>query len=239
MSFIRTEMLFGKEAMNIFKDSIVAVAGLGGVGSAAAEMLARSGIGTFILNDFDNVSQTDINRQLIAVKETVGKPKTSVLADRIRAINPDAVVIEHQMFCDETNRDSIFQKSDFIVDAIDSLGPKTGLIEYAHINSKKIISCMGAGNRTDPSKIAISDISEAEGCPLLKRVKKYLRKRGITNDIPVVYSIEQPVLSAEPITAETYRGRNRVVIGSVSYIPVIMGCWAASFVLRSLSRGKN
>lgn len=234
-NLIRTEMVFGKEALACFQKATVAVAGLGGVGSMAAEVLARTGIGHIIIVDFDILSETDINRQVIASYDTLGKPKTDVMAARIKSINQRIKITACREFLDENNRHSLLKNCDFIIDAVDSLGPKTGLIEYAYHQRIPIISCMGAGNRTDPAKIRVADIEAANGCPLLKRVKKYLRKREIRSGINVIFSTEPPILSSENMTNSTFRGRDRNIIGSVSYLPIIMGSWAASFVLKKIS----
>ncbi len=235
-SLIRTEMVFGKKALSNFQRATVAVTGLGGVGSAAVEVLVRSGIGNIIITDFDILSESDINRQLIASYDTIGRYKTDVLTERAKSINPHVKITAYKDFLDENNRQTVLRNCDFIIDAIDSLGPKTGLIEYAYHKRIPIISCMGAGNRIDPAKIKIADIGEANSCPLLKRVKKYLRKREIRSGITVIYSTEPPIHASENGTNKTYRGRNRNTIGSVSYLPVIMGSWAGSFVIRKLSQ---
>ncbi len=238
-SFARTSMLYGSDAMDVFRKSTIAVSGLGGVGSAAVELLARSGIGTIILNDFDVINESDINRQLTALTVTIGKKKTTSLASRLKLINPDINVIINDAFCDESNREDIFRDTNFIVDAVDSLGPKVGLIEFAYLNNYNIISCMGAGNRVDPSKVALDDISAANGCPLLKRVKKYLRKRSIVEGIPVVYSSELPLIPKEIPIKKCFRGRNRGTIGSVSYLPIVFAGWATYYVLKKLATPNN
>lgn len=223
-----------------FQGSTVAIVGLGGVGSFAAEMLIRSGIGTLIVVDFDKVNPSNINRQIQALTSTLGHYKTTALRERLLDINPTARIIVYDEFCDAKNRATLLQDADFIIDAIDSLGPKSGLLEYAFTANKKIISCMGAANRVDPTRISISDISQVENCPLARRVKKYLKKRGIEKGIPVVHSSETPLPlqevreSAQELPGYK-RGRERDILGSTSYLPAIIGGWAASYVLRNLA----
>lgn len=242
--FQRTSMLFGKEAMLKFKNSKVAIIGLGGVGGYAAEILVRSGIGSLMLIDFDKVGLTNLNRQLIALHSTIGLQKTDVLKDRLMDINPQLNLEVHNTFLSLENRDEILVNVDFAIDAIDSLGPKVGLLEYLYNKKIPVISSMGAGNKIDPSKIAISDISESWNCPLAKRVRKFLRRRGIANGIPVVYSHEKTDFDPHTEKDESedvimYRGRERVTVGSVGYMPAIMGMWAASYILRELAKKPN
>jgi len=240
VQFSRTELLFGKEAIEIFQRSRVAIMGLGGVGSYAAEALARSGIGNFLLVDFDSVGLSNLNRQLPALHSTVGKLKTEAMRDRILDINPQAKIELYSDFCAHESRDFLLKDLDFVVDAIDSLGPKTGLIEACYKKEIPIISSMGAASRYDPSKIEQVDISKSRVCPLAKKVRKYLGRRGVSKGIPVIYSYEKPIAQfdhgagaeAEWISG---RGRKRGTLGSVVYIPAIIGMWAASYVLRKLA----
>ncbi len=241
--FSRTELLFGKEAIEIFQKSRVAVIGLGGVGSYAAEALARSGIGAFLLVDFDIVSLSNLNRQLPALHSTIGKMKTEAMRDRILNINPDAKVDIYSDFCAQESRELLLKDIDFVVDAIDSLGPKTGLLEDCYKKNIPIISSMGAASRFDPSKIELCDISKSRVCPLAKKVRKYLHRRGIEKGIPVIYSYEKPIAQfSHEAGAEAEwvsgRGRKRGTLVSVVYLPAIMGMWAASYVLRKLAEKK-
>jgi tRNA A37 threonylcarbamoyladenosine dehydratase len=246
--FSRTALLYGTEAMEVFRNSRIAVIGLGGVGSFAAEILARSGIGRFLLVDFDRIGLSNLNRQIPALHSTIGILKTEAMRDRILDINPLAEIEIYSDFCAVESREFLLQNLDFVVDAIDSLGPKTGLIEFCYRQKIPIISCMGAASRFDPAKIELVDISKSHICPLAKKVRKYLHRRGIDSGIPVVYSFEKPVpqfphetgAEAEWITG---RGRKRGTLGSVAYMPAIIGMWAASYVLQNLSvkisGGKN
>ncbi len=237
--FHRTTLLFGEEGLKRFHNSTIAIVGLGGVGSAAAELLTRSGIGKLIIIDFDRIHFSNINRQIPALTSTIGQYKSDVLRLRLQDINPEAIIVAHREFCDSVNRTKLLNSTDFIVDAIDSLGPKSGLLEYAYLANKKIISIMGAANRVDPALITISDISKVDNCPLARRIKKYLKKRGIENGIPVVHSTEDPLPLhnivkefSEPTVLE--RGRVRESLGSSSFLPAIMAGWAVSYILRNL-----
>jgi tRNA threonylcarbamoyladenosine dehydratase len=238
--FSRTQLLFGDEAVEIFQKSRVAIMGLGGVGSYAAEALARSGIGHFLLVDFDTVGISNLNRQLPALHSTIGKLKTEAMQERLLDINPQVDVELYSDFCAKESRDHLLQNLDFVVDAIDSLGPKTGLLEACYRKEIPIISAMGAASRFDPSKIELVDISKSRICPLAKKVRKYLHRRGIDKGIPVIYSFEKPIAQfdhdagaeAEWVSA---RGRKRGTLGSVVYLPAIIGMWAASYVLRKLA----
>ncbi|MCF7793093.1 MAG: tRNA threonylcarbamoyladenosine dehydratase [Candidatus Cloacimonetes bacterium] len=238
--FSRTALLFGDEAIEIFQKSKVAVMGLGGVGSYAAEALARSGIGSFLLVDFDTVGLSNLNRQLPALHSTIGKMKTEAMRDRILDINPQAEVEIYSDFCAQESRDFLLKNLDFVVDAIDSLGPKTGLLESCIKKEIPVISSMGAASRFDPAQIELVDISKSRICPLAKKVRKYLHRRGIRKGIPVIYSYEKPIPQfdhAAGAEAEwvSGRGRKRGTLGSVVYLPAIMGMWAASYVLRKLA----
>lgn len=236
--FCRTELLLGAEAMQALARAHVCVIGLGGVGSYAAEALARAGIGRFTLIDFDTVGETNLNRQIIALRETIGQPKTEVLRQRILAINPQAEVSTHQVFLDQENRAELMAGKDFYLDAIDSLGPKIGLLEYAVKQGLKIVSVMGAGNRLDPAQIHLAPLNKSYNCPLARRVRKFLGRRGIKAVFPCVYSSELPLKPEEDIDSPDeliiQRGRQRQTIGSVSYMPAIMGMTAASWIIRQI-----
>jgi len=239
MIFNRTAILLGEDNVHKLHNSRVAVIGLGGVGSFAVEALARGGIGKFLLIDCDVVNESNINRQLPALQSTVGQLKTEVMKKRIADINPEAEVEIFSGFLGQDNREFFLKDLDFVVDAIDSLGPKIGLLEDIFHRGIKVISVMGAGGRLDPSKIEMGDISQSRGCPLAKRVRKFLRRRGIESGIPVIYSYEQPIGQIpfdEASDAEwpEDRGRKRGTIGSIVYLTGIMGMWAASYVIRSI-----
>jgi len=234
--FSRTELLLGSEAVCSLKNTCVAVIGLGGVGSYAAEALARSGIGRFILIDFDTVGPSNLNRQILALHSSIGKPKTELMQQRILDINPMADIIIHTEFLDQENRERLLLGADYILDAIDSLGPKIGLLEFLVKTERKFISVMGAGNRFDPSQIHLSTIDKSHNCPLARRVRKFLGRRGIRGKFPCVYSSELPCKPDEDVNSPDEiiisRGRQRKTIGSISYMPAIMGMFAASWIIR-------
>ncbi len=233
----RSSLIVDEESLLAFQDKTILVVGLGGVGGFAVEGLARAGFKKFILVDFDVVSESNINRQIIALHSTIGKLKGNLFKERVLDINPEAEVEVITEFFDEQLRLKLLDKADYVVDAIDSLGPKVGLLEDCYNNNIKVISSMGAGNRLDPSKIRIADLSKSKNCSLASRVRKYLRKRGITKGIPVVYSDELPIKDylkegrGQPEESNT-RGRDRTLVGSISYYPAIMGMMMASYVIR-------
>lgn len=236
--FSRLELLGGKESLERLKETCVAVVGLGGVGSYAAEVLARSSIGKFILIDFDTIGPSNLNRQIIALHSTLGQPKTEVMRQRILDINPQALVTIHPEFIDQDNRQELLIGADYIIDAIDSLGPKIGLLEYLVNTNRRFISVMGAGNRMDPSSIHLSTLDKSYNCPLARRVRKFLGRRGIKGKFPCVYSSELPAHPDEDVQSPEEliitRGRQRQIIGSICYMPAMMGMMAASWVLRSV-----
>ncbi len=239
--FSRTRLLFGAEALEKFQRSRIGIMGLGGVGSYVAEALARSGIGKMLLVDFDKISESNINRQLLALHSTIGRQKTEVMKERIADINPAVEVEIFSGFCNQDSRSGLLHDLDLVVDAIDSLVPKVGLLEDCYNQKIEVISVMGAASRFDPALIRLADISETSECPLARRVRKFLRRRGIEKGIPVIYSIEQPIEQFPPEAGTQQdwsgeQGRMRGTLGSVVYMPAIMGMWAASYILRRLSK---
>lgn len=241
--FQRTKLLIGDAGLAKLNASRVAVIGLGGVGSHAAEALARAGIGSFLLIDFDVVNPTNLNRQLIALQSSIGIPKTELMKTRINSINPAARVQIKNEFCSQENRENLIPPVDFLLDAIDSLGPKIGLLEYCLKKAIPLISVMGAGNRLDPAQIQIADISKTHACPLAKRVRKFLRRRGIKSGFPCVFSTETPLIPEDeediPDEIIIHRGRERKTIGSISYMPAIMGYRAAAYIINQLLSNSN
>ena len=217
----------------------VAVIGLGGVGSYSAEALARSGIGKFILIDFDVIESTNINRQILALQSTLGKPKVELMQQRILDINPKAEVIIYQEVLDGNKQDNLLEGAEYCVDSIDSLNSKISLLEFLLKNERKFISIMGAGNRLDPSQVHISTIDKSHNCPLARRVRKLLHKKGIRGHFPSVYSSELPIIPENDVSIEDSitKDRQRKVIGSISYLPAVMGLMAAAYVIRSILEG--
>ena len=237
--FNRTELLFGGDAITKFQQTRVVVMGLGGVGSFAAEALVRSGIGKILLVDFDTVGFSNLNRQIPALHSTLGKLKTEVVRDRMLDINPKLEIEIYSDFCADESREFLLENVDFVVDAIDSLGPKASLLESVYHKKIPVISSMGAASRIDPAKIELCDISKTKVCPLARKLRKYLHRRGIYEGIPVVYSTESPIphfpfASGSEAEWQGGRGRKRGTLGSVVYLPAIMGMWVASYVLRKL-----
>lgn len=248
--FSRTELLLGKEAIENLKLSKVAVFGIGGVGSFAVEGLVRAGVGSFVLIDDDKVCLTNINRQIHATRKTVGKFKVDVMANRILEINPAANVEVIRRFYSSKDADLFFdgRNFDYIVDAIDTVTSKIDLVVQAKSRSIPIISCMGAGNKLDPTKFEIADIYETSICPLAKVMRHELRRRGIKS-LKVVYSKETPVTPVRmelsgcksqsdfsESETEKHNGR-RQTPGSVSFVPSVAGLIIAGAVVKDLING--
>ena len=231
--FSRTELLLGAEGISRLKNSSVAVFGVGGVGSYTAEALARSGIGNITLIDNDTVNVTNINRQIITLQSTVGMLKTEAAKARILDINPNCNVTLHSCFY--TGNEFPLDEFDYIADAIDSVTSKLNLIENAIKLNIPIISSMGTGNKLDPTKLVVTDISKTEMCPLAKIVRTELRKRGI-NHHTVVYSTEKPV--AHKAISDEDNG-NRKTIGSVSYVPSVAGLIMAGRIINDIALKDN
>lgn len=234
--FSRTEMLIGKEAMKLLKKSKVAVFGIGGVGSYVIEALARSGIGEFILIDKDVVSETNINRQIIATTKTIGKDKVEIAKERILEINPDAKVEIFKEFYSKENSNKILNKNiSYVVDAIDTVTAKITLIEETKKLNIPIISCMGTGNKLDPSKFEIKDINQTSICPLAKVIRKELKQRNIKN-VKVLFSTEEPIKAKEKIDENKGETRDRIIpaIGSISFVPSVAGLMIAGEVIKDL-----
>ena len=231
---IRTEALIGEDRLIKIRNTKITIIGLGGVGSYAAETIARSGVNHLQLIDYDTVSLNNINRQLIALRSTIGQKKTEVMKKRIQDINPEADIIIFSDFLCKSNRFEILKNSDYIIDAIDSLGPKMGMIKDLCELGLPFVSVLAAGNRINPESIKITSIWNTEGCPFAKRLKKLLRRFNITQDIPVVYSNEVPHQPLKAYTSE----RNldtpipKSLVGSISYMPAIMGLMAAGYIIQ-------
>lgn len=236
--FSRTELLLGAQAVGRLACASVAVFGVGGVGSYAVEALARAGIGRLLLCDGDVVSVSNINRQLVATWQTIGSPKVEVMKERVLSIHPQAKVeIRQTFYSEETAGQFDFSKFDYIVDAIDTVSSKLLLVEQANAAGCRIISCMGAGNKLDPTRFEVADIYQTSVCPLARVMRRELRARGISS-LKVVYSKEEaarPAANGEQ-PAET-RGREearRPVPGSVSFVPSAAGLILAGEVIRDL-----
>lgn len=230
--FSRTELLLGKDAMAILKSSTVAVFGIGGVGSFTAEALARSGVGRLVLFDDDVVSLTNINRQLIATHSTIGLKKVDVMKSRILDINPQCEVQANECFYSAENADEYdLTQYSYIVDAIDTITSKLVLIAKAQAVGVPIISCMGAGNKLDPTRFEVADIYKTSVCPLAKVMRRELRARGISA-LKVVYSKED-ALKPE-INANNELKGNRQAPGSIAFVSSVAGLILAGEVIKDL-----
>lgn len=227
--FLRTEALLGSDKMNKLRSCRVIVFGVGGVGGYATEALARSGVGEITLVDPDTVSVTNINRQIIALDDTVGRKKVEVMRERILKINPDAKVKTFDVFYSPDNADEIdLSRYDYIVDAIDSVPSKIEMITRAKDLKVPIISSMGFGNKLDPLKVELEDISKTSVCPLARVMRKKLKDHGIYH-LKTVYSRELPTVPDNPIEDSGKR-----LVASVAFVPSVAGLVIASEVIRDL-----
>ena len=244
--FSRTQILFGKEAMEHLSECRVAVFGIGGVGGYVCEALVRSGVGALDLIDNDKVCLSNLNRQIIATRKTVGKYKTDVMKERILDINPDAEVNTYQcFFLPENASDFPFKKYDYVVDAIDTVTAKIELVMQCRKAEVPIISSMGAGNKLDPTQFRVADIYKTQMDPLAKVMRRELKKRGVKK-LKVVYSEEKPIKpigeiesscdtdSAQPQEAQRDSSR-RSIPGSTSFVPSVAGLIIASEVIKDLA----
>lgn len=238
--FIRTRMLLGADASEKLNNAHVAVFGVGGVGGYAVEGLARSGVGELTVVDADRVDITNINRQIIALSDTVGRMKTEVAAERIRQINPDCAVHALPMFYLPENAGEFdFSQYDYVVDAVDTVSAKLSLAVECERLGVPLISAMGAGNKLDPTAFEVADIYETSVCPLARVMRNELRKRGVKR-LKVVYSTET-ALTPEPLVKPDPDGgfgsRRRSTPGSVAFVPSVMGLIIAGEVVKDLTRG--
>ncbi|ATW23659.1 tRNA threonylcarbamoyladenosine dehydratase [Candidatus Formimonas warabiya] len=246
--FSRTELLIGKEAVQKLKHSKVAIFGIGGVGTYAVEGLVRAGVGRFVLVDDDCICLTNINRQLHATRKSVGRPKVDVMRERILDINPKAEVVTHQRFYLPDCAEELLKADyDYVVDAIDTVTAKIDLIVKSIEMGIPVISCMGAGNKLDPTQFEVADIYSTSVCPLAKVMRKELRKRGISS-LKVVYSKEAPITPVEtedsscstncicPKGSTRHCTVRRQIPGSISFVPSVAGLIVAGEVVKDLIR---
>lgn len=230
--FSRTELLIGSENIEKLNNSRVAVFGIGGVGSFTAEALVRAGVGSIDLIDSDEVSITNINRQIIALHSTVGRAKVDVARDRLLDINPNAVVVSHNMFFTAENAHELdFSNYDYVVDAIDTVTSKLLLVQQANESNTPIICSMGTGNKLDPTALEVADIYDTSVCPLARVMRTQLRKRGV-KELKVVYSKEEPLKPAD--SDEKMPQGRRQIPGSVSFVPSVAGLIIAGEVIKDL-----
>ena len=237
--FSRTELMFGREAMEKLAASRVAVFGIGGVGGYTVEALVRSGVGAVDLIDDDKVCLTNINRQIYATRKTVGRYKVDVAAERIAEINPDAVVRTYKTFYTPETADQFdFSQYDYIVDAIDTVTGKIALVMNANAAGTPIISSMGAGNKLDPTAFKVTDIYKTSVCPLARVMRYELKRRGIKR-LKVVYSKEEPIPPAGDVATECYaeiqHTQRRQVPGSNAFVPSVVGLIIAGEVIKDLA----
>lgn len=243
-SFSRTELLIGKEGLNKLSQAKVAIFGIGGVGTFVAEGLARSGVAKFVLVDDDDICLTNINRQIHALRSTVGRSKVEVMKERILDINPKAEVVTYQkLYTSETAEELLDESYDYVVDAIDMVSSKLDMIERCYKRNIPIMSSMGAGNKLDPTKFEVVDIFDTSMCPLAKVMRKELRKRSV-DKLKVVYSKETPIKPMESksncktdcicTNKERTCTTRRQIPGSVAFVPSVAGLIIASEVVKDL-----
>lgn len=234
----RTELLLSPKKTERLKSSNVLVVGLGGVGAYAAEMVARSGVGQMTLIDADVITPTNLNRQLLATQSNLGKPKTELMANRLRDINPDIKLTVYNEFLRDERILEVLksQHYDYVIDAIDTISPKLFLIINCVNERINIISSMGAGGKRNPEMIHIADISKTYSCGLAKVIRKRLQKHGIKKGVKTVFSSEPQDKNAVILCDE----ENKVsTVGTISYMPTIFGCMAASVVINDLTEDRN
>lgn len=240
-SLQRMELLIGEEHLAKLKQSRVMIVGVGGVGSYAAEALARSGIGTLILVDSDTVAPSNLNRQIHAVYATIGKSKTAVMKQRIESYRMDCTVICQDMFYKEEENEALFaQPVDFVIDAIDTMTSKLALIRYCLEHDIPFISSMGMANRLDPTQIVCCDLMRTSYDPVAKIMRNLVRKHHIKGKIPVVFSKEQPRVQTKIINEDGKTRKQKMLLASSPFVPSAAGLAAASYAMRILlSKGDS
>lgn len=229
----RTEMLLGAEGLDRLSGARVVVVGVGGVGGYAAEMLVRAGLGHIVIIDSDVVGESNINRQILALHSTVGRPKVEVLRERLMDINPDLDIITIGEYVNEESIPALFDGlcPDAVVDAIDTLSPKIALIQYCLKNGLPLVSSMGSGAKMDATAVRIADISKTYQCPLAHMLRKRLHKLGIHSGFTAVFSAELP--HRESLVLEESRNKKSQV-GTISYMPAVFGCACAQAVVERI-----
>ena len=238
--FSRNELAIGTEGVKRMQDTTVAILGVGGVGSFAAEACARSGIGRIILVDKDDIDITNINRQLVAYLSTIGRSKTEVMEERIADINKECKVTSlHMFYTNETAGDFFSYNPDYVIDASDTISYKVHLIKECVARGIKVISCMGAANKMDPTRFQIADISKTHTDPIAKMIRRRLKKEGIYKGVPVVFSDESPVVIREDVV--TIVGKPNAPIrkaqmppASNAFVPSVAGLVCASWVMNDI-----
>lgn len=230
----RTEMAIGEEAVERLKRSSVLVVGLGGVGGYAAEMICRAGVGAMTIVDGDVVQPSNRNRQLLALKSSEGRSKAELMGERLLDINPELnLTVINEFIRDERMKEILSKGYDYVVDAIDTLSPKVFLIYHTVSNGMKLVSSMGAGGRFDPTRLAVSDISESYNCTLARIVRKYLHRLGVHEGFKAVYSPED--IDKKRVAKVTGEQNKASAVGTISYMPAAFGLACASVVIRDLA----
>ena len=226
--------MLGEDRMNYLSGCHVLVVGLGGVGAYAAEQLCRAGIGKMTIVDADTVNESNINRQLPALRSTIGRPKAEVVAQRLLDINPELELTVHNEFIRDERTEAILDEANyqFVVDAIDSLSPKVFLLYHALRRQIPVVSSMGAGAKTDPSQVRIADISKTQNCALAKAVRKRLRTLGVNKGIAAVFSTE--MANPDAVIEVDDEQCKRTTTGTISYMPALFGCFLSAHVLRNI-----
>lgn len=226
--------MLGEDRMNYLSGCHVLVVGLGGVGAYAAEQLCRAGIGKMTIVDADTVNESNLNRQLPALRSTIGRPKAEVVAQRLLDINPELELTVHNEFIRDERTEAILDETNyqFVVDAIDSLSPKVFLLYHALRRQIPVVSSMGAGAKTDPSQVRIADISKTQNCALAKAVRKRLRTLGVNKGIAAVFSIE--MANPDAVIEVDDEQCKRTTTGTISYMPALFGCFLSAHVLRNI-----
>lgn len=226
--------MLGEDRMNYLSGCHVLVVGLGGVGAYAAEQLCRAGIGKMTIIDADTVNESNLNRQLPALRSTIGRPKAEVVAQRLLDINPELELTVHNEFIRDERTEAILDETNyqFVVDAIDSLSPKVFLLYHALRRQIPVVSSMGAGAKTDPSQVRIADISKTQNCALAKAVRKRLRTLGVNKGIAAVFSTE--MANPDAVIEVDDEQCKRTTTGTISYMPALFGCFLSAHVLRNI-----
>lgn len=232
----RTSILIGEDTVHKLSEKHVMIVGLGGVGSFAAEFIARSGIGTMTIIDGDVVDPTNRNRQLPALATNHGQSKALIMAERLKAINPELVLNVVQQFVEPTRvAELLATKPDYIIDAIDSITPKVAFIKMAFESGLPLVSSMGAGAKLDPTKLQVVDISETFNCPFAQQIRKYLKAQNIFKGVKVVFSPERIIKESLMLTdGKNYK---KSAYGTISYMPATFGAVVASVAIRDLING--
>lgn len=234
----RTELLLGTAQTNRLLHANVLVVGLGGVGGLAAEMIGRAGVGRMTIVDGDLIENSNRNRQIVALTSTAGRPKTEVLAERLRDINPHAVITPITEYLRDQRMEEVLASEPFdcVLDAIDTLSPKVFLALYCVKHKIPLISCMGSGARMNPELVRCVDLEKSEHCTLARAVRKRLHRLGVFGGYQVVFSPEDPVSGSVKETDEGEVSNKRSVTGTISYMPAVFGCHCAAAVIRTIMK---